>query len=135
MNICFFFLFSFKQKKLQQGNELLAMGDNTTSNGGANTATTTTTTFTLENGQSFQIPQFQIYTPIYQRPANTNSSGASDELVMIICKHIYILICDVCCDVSMGFFLFSLPILHSITCHLETNQPLPPPPNSDTPKT
>ena len=43
-------------------------------------------TFTLDNGQTYQIPQFQIYTPIYQRAPNANlnisqTNGSSDELV------------------------------------------------------
>ena len=59
------------------------------------------TTFTLENGQTYQLPQYQIFTPIYQRAPNANQqnnimlnqqNGTSDELVclsflfFIICK-------------------------------------------------
>lgn len=43
-------------------------------------------TFTLDNGQTYQIPQFQIYTPIFQRAPNANlnisqANGSNEELV------------------------------------------------------
>ena len=31
--------------------------------------------FTLENGQTYQIPQYQIYTPIYQRIINAQQGS------------------------------------------------------------
>ena len=50
------------------------------------------TTFTLENGQTYQLPQYQIFTPIYQRAPNANQqnnimlnqqNGTTDELVCL----------------------------------------------------
>jgi hypothetical protein len=52
---------------------------------------TTTAAITLDNGQTYQIPQFQIYTPIYQRAHNAQqnnlilnqANGAGDEIVCL----------------------------------------------------
>jgi hypothetical protein len=51
-------------------------------------------TFTLENGQTYQLPQYQIFTPIYQRAPNANQQNniiinqqnGTDELV---CFYLY----------------------------------------------